>query len=82
MPKNLVKIIIAAKDPDREGDLIGWEIVEKLNYKGGLRRLWLVHGMDEKGIKRSFNEILDSANSEKLFRAEKVVNVETGLFSL
>ena len=66
--KESSEIIIAA-DPDREGDLIGWEIVEKLNYKGGLRRLWLVHGMDEKGIKRSFNEILDSANSEKLFRA-------------
>jgi DNA topoisomerase III len=66
--KDADEIIIAA-DPDREGDLIGWEIVEKLKFKGGLRRLWLVHGMDEKGIKRSFNEILDSENSEKLFRA-------------
>lgn len=66
--KDADEIIIAA-DPDREGDLIGWEIIEKLKYKGNIRRLWLVHGMDEKGIKRAFNEILDSSNSEKLFRA-------------
>jgi DNA topoisomerase III len=66
--KDANEIIIAA-DPDREGDLIGWEIIEKLKFKGSIRRLWLVHGVDTKGINRSFNEILDSEKSEKLFRA-------------
>lgn len=66
--KDADEIIIAA-DPDREGDLIGWEIVEKLNFKGEIRRLWLLHGMDTPGIKKAFGEIFGTDKSKKLFHA-------------
>ena len=61
--------IIIAADPDKEGDLIGWEIVEFLNFKGDISRILFGHGMSKAGLEKSIKEITSSEESKKSFRA-------------
>lgn len=59
------KVIIAG-DPDREGDLIVWEILKhlKCDKNKKVMRL-LIHDTSESGIKRAFNNIIDGEASFK-----------------
>jgi DNA topoisomerase-3 len=41
--------IIIATDPDREGEVIGRELVERCGYRGPVRRLWLT-AVDDKAL--------------------------------
>ena len=49
--------IIIATDADREGEAIGWEIVEFLGHKGKIRRAWFSAGVDPKSLKEAINNL-------------------------
>ena len=52
-----VSEFIIATDADREGEAIGWSIVEHLKFKGKISRCWLAAGLDEKSIKDALNNL-------------------------
>lgn len=63
--------VIIATDPDREGESIGWQVLEKLNYKGKIRRAWFASGLDSAGIKKALSNIKDGSETKSWFRASE-----------
>ncbi|MBA2710113.1 MAG: DNA topoisomerase 3 [Tatlockia sp.] len=62
------KTVVIATDADREGDVIGREILDYFNYQGEVLRLWL-SALDEASIKKALNEIRPGHSTEPLYRA-------------
>lgn len=61
--------VILATDCDREGEYIGWLILEHLNCTVPVRRCWLASGMDERSIKQSLTDLLPDWEKKPLARA-------------
>ncbi len=62
------KTVVIATDADREGDVIGREILDYFSYQGEVLRLWL-SALDETSIKKALNEIRPGQSTEPLYRA-------------
>lgn len=63
--KNATEVVIAT-DPDREGETIGREILELLNYKGKMSRV-LVSALDQKSILKGIANKQDASKTEDLY---------------
>lgn len=62
--------VILATDSDREGEYIGWAVLEYLGkHTLPVRRCWLAAGMDEKSIKHALTNLLPSWEKKPLARA-------------
>ena len=61
--------VILATDADREGEYIGWLILEYFRFKGPVQRLWLAEGLDPISIKKSFSSLMPASSKKSLARA-------------
>lgn len=61
--------VILATDADREGEYIGWLILEYFNFKGKVRRCWLGEGMDEVSMRKALKNLLPAESKKSLARA-------------
>lgn len=61
--------VYLATDADREGEFIGWSILEFLGYSGPVKRCWLAEGMDEISVKKAMNNLLPASAKKSLARA-------------
>lgn len=62
------KSVVIATDADREGDVIGREVLDYCNYSGPVERLWL-SALDEDSIKKALASIRPGASTEPLYQA-------------
>lgn len=60
--------VVIATDADREGDVIGREVLDYFNYKGIVERLWL-SALDEASIKKALACIKPGTSTEALYQA-------------
>lgn len=61
--------VILATDPDREGEYIGWSILEHGGFKGKIRRLWLAEGVDTASIQKAMGKLLPASDRKSMGRA-------------
>lgn len=61
--------VILATDADREGEYIGWLILEHFNWNKRVRRCWLGQGMDELSMRSALNNLLEPHEKKALARA-------------
>lgn len=61
--------VILATDSDREGEYIGWSILEHLNCKLPVKRCWLAGGTDKLSIQKALQNLLPSFEKRSLARA-------------
>lgn len=61
--------VIIATDPDREGEAIGWQILEHVRYRGAVRRAWLAHGLDSASIKKAMRDLKRPDETKSWYRA-------------
>lgn len=62
------KEVVIATDADREGELIGREVLDFCKYKGEIKRLWL-SALDDASIKKALNDIRPGENTKALYAA-------------
>ena len=60
--------VVVATDADREGDVIGREVLEYFNYKGPVSRLWL-SALDDASIKKALSNIRPGESTYPLYLA-------------
>ena len=60
--------VVIATDADREGDVIGREVLDYFNYQGPVSRLWL-SALDEASIKKALADIRPGSSTECLYQA-------------
>jgi len=63
--------IILALDPDREGEAIGWNILNHIGFNGPISRLWLTDGMHKKGIEKAFKNIKNADETKYLLYSQR-----------
>lgn len=61
--------VIIGTDSDREGENIGWSILQHLKWNGPVRRLWLAAGLDPKSIQQAFDNIREPERTKSWARA-------------
>lgn len=69
--KNLLKktrVVVIATDADREGELIGREVLDFCKYKGEIKRLWL-SALDDASIKKALKEVRPGESTQALYAA-------------
>jgi DNA topoisomerase-3 len=62
--------VIVATDPDREGEMIGREILAHCKYRGPVRRLWL-NALDPGSIRKALGALKAGQATEPLYFAAK-----------
>jgi DNA topoisomerase-3 len=63
--KNATAIVIATdKDPSGEGQLIGWEVIQAIGWKGPVKRMYFIDE-SEKGLQKGFKNIIDLPSYDK-----------------
>ncbi|SHH48062.1 DNA topoisomerase [Ferrimonas marina] len=60
---------IIGTDSDREGEAIGWHILDYLGYRGPIRRAWFAAGMDPKSMRTAMSNLLDPLKHKGGLRA-------------
>ena len=65
--RNAEEVVIAT-DPDREGEVIGREVLEELGYRGRITRL-LLNALDPVSIRKGLEGIQDGAATKNLYFA-------------
>ncbi|MYB33519.1 MAG: hypothetical protein F4X92_00005, partial [Gammaproteobacteria bacterium] len=60
--------VVIATDPDREGEVIGREVLDELRYRGPVRRL-LLNALDAASIRKGLAAIQDGKKTEPLYQA-------------
>ncbi len=63
--------VVIATDADREGDVIGREVLDYFHYKGPIQRLWL-SALDPQSIQNALNDLKPDAFSKRLYAAGEV----------
>ncbi len=63
-----VNHVIIATDADREGDVIGREVLDFCHYQGKIERLWL-SALDDQSIKQALKDIKPNSFSINLYQA-------------
>lgn len=61
--------VILATDSDREGEYIGWSILEYYRWSKPVRRCWLTEGMDAKSMTKALGNLLPAKDKKSLARA-------------
>jgi DNA topoisomerase IA len=61
--------VILATDADREGEYIGWSILEHLKWSKPVRRCWLASGEDPASMQKSMANLLPGFEKKALARA-------------
>lgn len=61
--------VILATDADREGEYIGWAILEHCGFNKKVRRCWLAEGMDEISMRKALANLLPANAKKSLARA-------------
>lgn len=61
--------VVMATDADREGEFIGWSILEHFNSKKLVKRCWLAAGTDETSVLNAMNSLLPAESKRSLARA-------------
>lgn len=61
-----IQHVIIATDADREGDVIGREVLDYVNYNGTIERLWL-GALDDESIRKAFKELKPDSFSRDLY---------------
>lgn len=62
------KHVVIATDPDREGELIGWELLDYCSYKGQIERLWAT-ALDKKTLTTALHDIKPGSHTKNLYLA-------------
>jgi len=65
--KDIDELIIAT-DAGREGELVARWIIEKANFRGSIKRLW-ISSQTDKAIKEGFNNLKPGREYENLYKA-------------
>ena len=65
--KNTDHVVIAT-DGDREGEVIGRELLDYFNWSGTIERLWLT-ALDDNSIQKALNNIKQGAETQPLYEA-------------
>lgn len=60
--------IVIATDPDREGEMIAREVLERCKWKGPTKRLWL-SSTDPDSVRKALGALREGATTEPLYRA-------------
>lgn len=60
--------VVIATDADREGDVIGREVLEYFGYQGHVERLWL-SALDDASIQKALANIKPGSATENLYQA-------------
>ena len=60
--------VIVATDPDREGEVIGREVLDELHYRGPVRRL-LLNALDHASIRKGLDAVRDGGETVALYQA-------------
>ncbi|KTC94877.1 DNA topoisomerase III [Legionella feeleii] len=60
--------VVIATDADREGDVIGREVLDYFHYRGPVERLWL-SALDESSIQKALSAIRPGSSTESLYQA-------------
>ncbi len=60
--------IVMATDADREGDVIGREVLDYCGYQGDVERLWL-SALDDASIRKALKDIRPGASTYPLYQA-------------
>ena len=60
--------VVVATDADREGETIGREVIEALNWRGRVLRLWL-SALDPVSIRKALGALLPGEKTEPLYLA-------------
>lgn len=63
--------VIIATDADREGEAIGWEVVNHLNFKGNVRRAWFSGGTDLDSYRAAMNKLYPVNRTKSWSRASE-----------
>ena len=58
--------VVNAGDPDREGQVLVDEVLERFNYKGPIQRIWLNDGLSPAAVKRALDKMVDNAEKAPL----------------
>lgn len=57
-------VIATDKDPSGEGQLIGWEIIQAIGWKGPVKRMYFIDE-SEKELQKGFKNIVDLPSADK-----------------
>ncbi len=63
--------LIIATDSDREGEAIGWSIVEYLGFTGRIRRAWFAAGLDKKSLTEAMRNLKEPSETKSYYRASQ-----------
>jgi DNA topoisomerase-3 len=61
--------VILGTDADREGEYIGWSILEHFGWKKGVRRFWPSAGLDEISMNTAMSNLLPASEKKAMARA-------------
>ena len=61
-------LVVIATDADREGDVIGREVLDYFSYSGDVKRLWL-SALDEASVKKALRDIRPGESTQNLYQA-------------
>ena len=64
-------LAVLATDADREGEAIGWHILQSIGFKGTVQRAWLAAGLDKKSIKDAFSSLRSGGRTKSWMRASE-----------
>lgn len=60
--------VVIATDADREGEVIGREVLEYFGYRGKVSRFW-TSGLDAASVKKALGRIMPGGKTETLYQA-------------
>lgn len=60
--------VVISTDPDREGELIAYEVITYLKYNGLIRRLW-INDLTIPAVRRALQALRDGAETKPLYHA-------------
>lgn len=66
---------VICTDPDREGEAIGWDLIEWFNFKGNVERCWLDQGYDEVSALKAFRNLLPASAKKSGARAAEARSI-------
>lgn len=62
---------IIATDSDREGEAIGWYVLDYLGFKGPVRRAWFSAGLDKKSMGEAMRKLRSPNETKSWYRASE-----------
>jgi DNA topoisomerase-3 len=74
------KEVWLATDPDREGEAIGYEILEYAKYRGSVKRMWLTGSMEAGDIQAAAKRLREGHETITFWRAQQARANADGLW--